>query len=288
MPCYIEQVVVKLVYLTVAGLSLLIAAVSAAGPVARHRVALFARRQRLTITVANGEQVIRYLATTRRWRAAGIGAGLVVSFWRSIPDGSLNFNFPLMFAGWFLGALVAEARVAHLNHGRRRVASLQPRRPQFYLSRTAWLLVPIAAGVAVGTGALTAALAVTGAAHPDWTAVSWLVVALAVAMAVRTVQRSVVDRAQPLAEPDVLAADDAIRSRSLHVLAGGGAALILLCVTAQVSSIHPTALDAGNAIQAWLLVAGVLIAALGWNVATVAWPSRRALGRASAPAPGAP
>ena len=137
-------------------------------------------------------------------------------------------------------------------------------------------------GVALGTGTVTAVLAVTGAAHPrTWTAVTWLLTALVVATAVRRVQRSVVNRAQPLAEPDVLAADDAIRSRSLHVLAGGGAALILLVVTAQVSSIHLTALEADNAVQAWLLVAIVLIAALGWNVATVAWPPRRPSGRAA-------
>src|SRR5436190_15376687 len=89
MPCYIEQVPPLLVLLILASLCVLLAVNSAYGPVARHRVALFARRQRLIITVANGEQVIRYLATTRRWRAAGIGGGLVISFWRSFPNGGL-------------------------------------------------------------------------------------------------------------------------------------------------------------------------------------------------------
>jgi hypothetical protein len=48
----------------------------------------------------------------------------------------------LIFVGWFIGALIAEARVAHVAHGRVRAASLQPRRPQQYVSATTWALVP--------------------------------------------------------------------------------------------------------------------------------------------------
>src|SRR5688500_8851547 len=92
---------------------------AAGGPVSRTRVEPFARRQRLTITAANGDHVIRYLATARRWRAAGATAGILASVTAALPQGQLRVDFFLLFAGWFLGALVAEFRVAHLEHRRR-------------------------------------------------------------------------------------------------------------------------------------------------------------------------
>jgi hypothetical protein len=183
------------------------------GPVARVRVERFARRQRLTVTPENGNQVIRYLATTRRWRAAGLTAGLVLWIGLDVPT-MVRIDFVILFAGWFAGALVAEARVAHLGVGPRRAASLQRRLPSSYLPRLDWALVPAAAGVAVAVGAGTAVLAAVGAARPSWTAWLWLVVALGVAVAVR--------------------------SRSLHVLAGGGAALVALCVLAQLGAMAPS------------------------------------------------
>jgi hypothetical protein len=245
------------------------------GPVDRVRVERFARRQRLTVTPENGDQIIRYLATTRRWRAAGLTAGLVLSIGLHVPA-MLRFDFITLFAGWFAGALVAEARVAHLNVGPRRAASLQRRRPSAYLPRLDWALVPAAAGGATVVGAGTVALAAVGAARPSWTAGLWLVVALGVAAAVRWVQHLVVRRPQPLAAPAVLAADDAIRSRSLHVLAGGGMALVVLCVLAQLGAMAPTADDATEAITVVRTVGVLVVAAIGWGIATSPWPRGRA------------
>jgi hypothetical protein len=256
------------------------------GPVSRSRVERFARRQRLTVTADNGNQVIRYLATVRHWRTAGLVVGLVLSVGLHLPA-EWRFDFQLLFAGWFAGALVAEARVTHLAFGSRRVASLQPRRPSSYLTRLGWWLVPAAAGVALAVGLATTALAAAGAARPGWTAVLWLVLALAVAATVRLTQRRVLRRPQPLAAPDVLAADDAVRSRSLHVLAGGGAALILLCVLAHLGATHPTSPHGAEAIVVVRTLGVFVVAAIGWIVATSPWPRRPAAPPASA-TPGAP
>ena len=250
-----------------------VAATAAHGPVSRKRVDRFARRQRLDVTATNGDQIIRYLATTRRWRATGFAAGYVLL----ITAGYLlhqigNLGVAVLFAGWFTGTLVAEIRVVHLAHGTRRAASLRPRRPRFYLSGVAWALVPVAAGIAVVVAAGTAAAAALHRADPDWWAAVWLFVALATAGTVRAVQRLVLRRPQPLAAPDVLAADDAIRSRSLHVLAGGGTALVLLCVTAQLDAIHPTA---GDNVEVWRGIGLVLAVLLGGKVATTPWPAPR-------------
>jgi hypothetical protein len=249
-----------------------IIAVYGGGPVSRARLERFARRQRLEITEDNGNQVIRYLATTRRWRVAGVTGGFIVSM-LTAPAGTIVVvqSFPL-FVGWFVGALVAEVRVAHLAYGSVRAASLQPRRPSRYLGSLAWALAPAAALVAVGTGALTAVAALSGVAQPSWSAWLWPVAALAVAGAVRAIQRTVLRRAQPHSAPDVLAADDAIRSRSLHVLSGGGSALVLMVVLGQLGAVHPLAGAAQQAIAGIQILGMFLVAAIGAVVATAAWP----------------
>src|SRR4051794_29594931 len=135
-----------------------VAALECSGPVSRKRLERFAQRQCLDITAANGDQIIRYLATTRRWRVTGFAAGYVLSILATVlvhQVGSLGFL--VLFAGWFTGALVAEVRVAHLAHGPRRIASVQPRLPRSYLSRPAWALVPTAAGLAVAVAAASVA-----------------------------------------------------------------------------------------------------------------------------------
>src|SRR5688572_32767433 len=111
-------------------IALLVVGTYAFGPVSRERLERFARRQFLVVTVDNGNQVIRYLATTRRWRTAGFTAGALASVWSEptshavLPVGAF-----VIFVGWLLGAVIAEARVARLAHQPVRSASLRPRRP---------------------------------------------------------------------------------------------------------------------------------------------------------------
>jgi hypothetical protein len=243
------------------------------GPVSRQRLERFARRQRLPITADNGNQVIRYLATTRRWRVAGFIAGLFASQIVAPPGTFVHANFLAIFTGWFLGALVAEVRVAHLEYGSIRAASLQPRRPDLYVRRFAWVLVPATAVVALATGAATAVAGATGWARPDWPrAVALLVAALGLAATIRAIQHAVLRRAQPLAAPDVIRADDAIRSRSLHVLCGGGGALVLFVVINQLAAIRPVGLVAGQLDDVVFFFGVLAAAALGWLVATSIWP----------------
>lgn len=276
-----------LVLLTVAGVGLIAAAVAwvhlvlEQAYVARERVERFAARQSLTVTTGNGAQVIRYLATTRRWRASGLMVGIALSVAWDLPHGRWQVNFLPAFAGWFVGALIAEGRVAHLALGARRAASLLPRRPSAYLPGGYWWLVP-------GAGIATLAATVAGAASrwwgrpvPAWPTVGWAVAGFAIAVTVRLIQRSVLRRPQPVAAPDVLAADDAIRSRSLHVLAGGGTTLLLYCAFGQLGALattmpHPRPLNG-------LLNFGLFATPLfGWYVATRRWPTG---GRPRPPAP---
>jgi hypothetical protein len=72
----------------------------------------FAQQHRLVVTADNGQRVIDYLATTRRWRATGLAAGLAASLAWHLRQQMFGVNWVFMLAGWFLGALIAELRVA--------------------------------------------------------------------------------------------------------------------------------------------------------------------------------
>jgi hypothetical protein len=50
----------------------LVAALAVDGPVSRSRVQRFVDRHNLGLSVDNGALIVAYLATTRRWRAAGL------------------------------------------------------------------------------------------------------------------------------------------------------------------------------------------------------------------------
>jgi hypothetical protein len=284
MTCYIEQVLpLHTIGIAAMGIAIIglastawLVNFAAGGPVSRARLERFARRQRLVVTATNGNLLIAYLARVRRWRSAGLITGVVLTLVWSIQHDGVTLNALSMFAGWFAGALVAEVSQARVPSGPRRVAALQPRLPHAYVSRFSWALVPVTAGLSVAIAAGTAIEAGRGRMSPDWTAWVWLGLALVVAVLVRLTQRHVLNRSQALDEPDVLAADDAIRSRSLHVLCGGGAALILYCCSGQLAALQ---LSFGQPFYEPVLAAQglglFLIPALGWNVATSAWRVRR-------------
>jgi hypothetical protein len=265
-------VIVLVVLVTLVGL---FASQFAYGPVARSRVQRFARRQRLLVTPANGNQVIAYLAVTRRWRVAGLAAGVAVCIAWTLAVGSLRIDVVAAFAGWFAGALGAEVGMVGRALAQRRQASLSPRRVEAYLGWFSRHL--LIATVVVSVATTVVALDLAHRAGRGWAPVlAWFGLAMLIALLVRLTQARVLRRPQPLAEPDVLAGDDAIRSRSLHVLAGGGGALVLYCVFAQLASLGLGFGDPGY--QAVIIVDGLglwLIPALGWNVATWTWRVRR-------------
>ena len=249
----------------------LVATTYGGGPVARARVEQFAKRQRIEITVDNGEQVIRYLALTRRWRVSGLFAGI---FLASAAVSQTHWTSSLFAAlvsivGWFVGALVAELLQASVPTAPRRVASLARRTGSRYLGAPARLLVPALTLLSLAGWIVTVATVRPRPWFPAITAPA--VGALLIAAVVIGVQRHVVSRAQPLLPPDQLAADDAIRSRSLHVLTGTGATLNLMCVADQLVR----AAASFSAATAWhhhLIVAAKLVAVggvvLGWLIAT--------------------
>ena len=252
------------VVLVVAGFLLWLAYVTAAGPVPRHRVFLFAQRQDLVVTPDNGALVIRYLATTRRWRTVGLTTGIAAAAGWALRDGEVRLDALSAFAGWFVGAVVAEWRVASASPQARPSARLAPRLLRDHVGPVGrWSPV---AGLAVAVTLATWALAdaATGG-DVDVTRVLGLLVLAVAALAVPgVVGRHVLERRQPAhLAPDVLAADDAVRRRSLHVLAGSALALVAWPSATLVEQVP--AADGPAA----LLVAVIVISSVvgGWLVA---------------------
>jgi hypothetical protein len=192
--------------------------------VTRIRVERFALRQSLSITADNGPMVLRYLATTRRWRGWGLLVSILASLlWSGITGSGVRLTVTALFAGWFVGAIAAEWRVgvdARRADGPRAAASLTPRRLSSYLSvyLRSLLIVSVAA---VLIAEVAVEVATTGRrllllVPPAGTAVLLVVTTV--------VARRVLARPQRLRDPGLVAADDALRSRSLRVLTGSAIA----------------------------------------------------------------
>jgi hypothetical protein len=239
------------------------------------RVTRFARPQQLEITPDNGSQVIAYLATTRRWRTAGVLVALVGYAWLTLvpPErAELTVGVLQVLSGWFVGAVVAEARLVRRPAGERRSASLQPRDPAHYLSRPARLALPAALAVSLLVGLVSLAEAVSGPGVDGRAALLAQVAAVAVAAVVWAVRRQVLLRPQPAdLPPDRQSADDAIRSRSCTCWR---APARRWCSTRRStssarcgSSLHRS--EPGCSCWHWAQPV------LGWLVATAHWPVRR-------------
>jgi hypothetical protein len=208
------------------------------GSVSRGRLERFASRQALPITADNGNLVIRYLATTRRWRSAGLLAAAVVFTVWSVQHNGFSINLLELFGGWFVGAVVAEWRVASAVTGTTRAARLVPRRSRDYLRPPARVL-PAAAFIVCAGVAIVDAVGALNGRHGVWRQlVPWALVTVAGLAIVYAVQRHVLTRPQPLMAPDVLAADAAIRARSLQVLAGSAVAAAGIPAAGLIHTLH--------------------------------------------------
>jgi hypothetical protein len=256
---YIEKMVATIIGLSVSVLGLIVALVVGQcwGPVSRGQLTRFARRQRLTITPGNGEAVIRYLAHTRRWRGAGVIIGACASVAISFEDDAVGITGWMLLAGWFAGAIIAEVRLARGPAGPRRVASLQPRTHQAYVGVLTWYAVPAALlGSAV-------TVIISGRRLDQ---IPLVLAATVVVTATLIIRARILHRAQPHLPDDAAAADDAIRSRSLHALCGGAVALATQAIGVQC-------IIAGNSQLAFVFAYGGAL--LGWSVGTATFDTRR-------------
>jgi hypothetical protein len=178
------------------------------------------------------------------------------------------FGVRSWLAGYLAGVLVAEWSWARPHGGLVRSAALVPRRLVGYLAarvvvgqRLAALavvaLVPVIAWGPVAPAPVRE-LVLRGRGG----ALATAAVAVGVTVAVELLLRRMVRRPQPVDDPMALAADNALRSTSVHAVAGAGLAIVLLSLSLQVTNVA-TNLVSGPARTATVGLAwGCALAAL--------------------------
>jgi hypothetical protein len=273
-------VVLLVVALLGVGVVLLVAGVSTA-PVSLPRLRRFAARQELLVTEANGPLVVRALAVTRRWRALGLTTGVLLGLLWALRDHRLTLNFTAAFLGWFVGAVVAEWRLAGLVvETGRRTASLARRTVTAYLRRDAAVLLGLAClALVVLFGAVVARAGSvgSGAAGLRGEATLWLAAAAAGLAAVTATLRRVASRPQPAVDGDLLAADDALRARSANVLAGSAIVAAGYPAASLLGLLGTTFARSSGAWAGASVAALLLTVVVGWLVAVRPSPARRAV-----------
>ncbi len=184
----------------------------------------------LTLTSANRPLVWWYLRNARVLRTWGVLAALLlpalVMAALGVDTGeSVDATWAFVFGGHFVGALYAEVALRRPGPSATRTASLERREVQQYLP-TRLRLAPVVVGALV---VAVAALGWTAGIDPsDHTLLMAAVGSTPIiVLMVASAQRWIVRRPQPFSAPDLVAADDAIRSQSIHMLAGSGTAVLL-------------------------------------------------------------
>lgn len=215
----------------------------------------------LGVTQESRPAVRHYLKWSRRCRTAGGLAGFLMPtiYFEVVtpghrPDDVGGWAMTTMLAGYLLGALIAEI-VIDPPRRRSENAVAVPVRIGDYLPTYAVLLqrgLAIAAVLLVGLYALSEPGArISGL--PDLDQVAALGVAAAcMAAVVEACQRRIVARPRPVTTEVGVAAADAMRASSLHVLAGGGIAL--LGMTAGPMFILSVATVTAQSGLAWLAI----------------------------------
>jgi uncharacterized membrane protein len=278
-------------FVLVGGAILLVVAVvslvPAYGKVDEDVIGAWAERHSLSLDGANRPLVEWYLRTARILRTWGALAGLILPplvelAWSGEPrflgmasgGGAQPGDVVYIFIGYLIGALYAEVSLVRpIDPSRPRSASVVRRDLEDYLPRRL-LWSQRAAGAAVVLGTLVAPLIDFGpnVDRPSWPAVvSWAVVVAAFTFGLERLQRWLVRRPQPFTGPSLVAADDAIRSQSVHSLAGSALAVLLL----QAGFLLGAMAGSGGPVRAWVL-GPLAVAALLLALTACQWGSHRA------------
>ena len=231
----------------------------------------WAHARSLRLTPENTPLVVWYLCNASMLRTTGAVAGVVVpSLVKLAWSGRASVvgifvggdmqpgDVSWIFVGYLVGALYAELALVRPIDRSHPVASLVPRQVGDYLPlRLLW--AQRAAGVAAAVGALAmgAASFKEGFSEPSWAAAGFFAAfCVAFTGVLEVLQGWVVRRPQPYTSPELVAADDALRSQAVHSLAGAGLAWLLL----SCAGIAPVLAAAGGSLVAWTMgVAGLVL-----------------------------
>jgi hypothetical protein len=200
----------------------------------------WARAHDLVLTGRNRPMVRWYLHTARVLRTWGAVAGLLLPPLigsalgiRALQD---LISGPLVFVGYLAGALYAELALVRPVTGGRRMAALVPRELDDYLPRRLLMAQRALGAFAIGVALVVLFLgferdaAASTVGSPRLMAAVLAGVAAGFGLTIERLQRWLVQRPQPFTDPELVAADDAIRSQAVHSLAGSSLAIELMCL----------------------------------------------------------
>lgn len=243
-------------------------AVMAIRPVTDRETDRFAARYRVPPALRTAPLLIASLHRCRAGRLAGSALGfnlpaLAALAGVALPGPELLYGIIGYFLGAFVTALVPlSARTAE------RAALLVPRRPGDYLPRLALFLPGLA--VAAGAAAVVIADIEPHRPHVGLSGTqAGLVVSTIASAATFAAIRMVVHRAQPVAAPEDVTIDDALRSETVHTLTAAGISVALVGTSFCLAEMG------GEAAPAWLHWVGLIATLLSLAAAVVVWEFRR-------------
>lgn len=210
----------------------------------RWLLSAWAHEMGLELTRRNEPFVRSYIARTRILRIAGGVAGFLApiayrEFTREPPPVPFDFSLVDALVGYLVGALLAEITVKRPKTDVP-MASLVPRDLRDYLPSFYTTTLRLAAAAALGLYPLY--VVISGRERVDALppAIVTVSMILLILLGVELLQRYIVGRPQPAVEADLVLADDAVRSASVHALAGAGIALELLIAAVEILGIGVT------------------------------------------------
>lgn len=176
----------------------------------------------LTLTTANRPLVWWYLRNARVLRTWGVLAGVMLPPLASIAFGraeqGVSTTWWCLFGGHLAGTLFAEVALRRPSPSGTRIATLERREVRQYLParlRFAPLAITAVSTLVVVAGFATGDLT----ASTRSTAYFTVGAAAAVTGLLAWCQRWIVTRPQPFTDAELVDADDALRSQSVHMLA---------------------------------------------------------------------
>jgi hypothetical protein len=222
---------------------------------------VWAERYDIELTPGSRQWVAAYLRSGRDLRQIGGFGGLIIATSISAATGiDLHVSgLVWILIGYLVGCVWAELALTRAPSGTQRVASLTTRRVADYLPRHIRLAQLVLPAATVGLGGLCV-LALRAArldsarvlASADSTtpglvsitphsteqllqsgALAAAIIAPLIMVVVWSAQRSVVSRPQPWLDADLVAADDALRSSSVHRLGASSLAAVSLLIASQ-------------------------------------------------------
>lgn len=239
----------------------------------------------IELSPENTPAVQRYLLWSRRGRRVGALVGFIAPWLyagiagRPIDEG--GWALTLMLIGYLLGALGAEVVVVRA-HETATTAIMQPRRLVDYLP-VRLLTLQRALGVLALVMIVPYALLQPGASIElpgAGTVASFCLGGASIAVIVEMIERRIVARRQSLEDITDVEVDDALRSTSIHVVAGAGLALLIQFAGPLVALTLAAAIpgEVGGVVAGVMIILALLLSLVCWI--TVAHPTRYRVRRA--------